>query len=142
MGTLMIVTVLEPTWVSEGQEPSPLPDTLHCGIACGLTTSPGGRSTRTSCSESNSEVLTVNCVRASAGCEPAWVAYWPDVGGLDGLVVFTTPAWKLLINEAAAAGLGANSPARTIAATVNSAATENETRACARAPIDPVCAPM
>ncbi len=74
-GTLAIATLLVPTWVSDGQEPRFVPDWLHCGIACGLTTRPGGKSTRTSWSESNSDVLTVNCVRASAGCEPAWVAY-------------------------------------------------------------------
>src|ERR1700754_2502154 len=43
------VTALVPTWVSAGQPPAgnlPLSST-HWGVACGLTLSPTGRSTRT-----------------------------------------------------------------------------------------------
>src|SRR5277367_4393211 len=75
-GMLTIVALEVPTCVSAGQELSPDPETLHCGTACGFTDRPAGRSTRTSCSESKFVVLMLNSVSASAGCDPAWVAYW------------------------------------------------------------------
>src|SRR5271167_522871 len=105
---LMIDTVDVPTWVSAGQLTLELVS-VQRGTAAGLTDSPGGRSTRTSCRESKLEVLTLNWVIASAGCEPAWVAYWLGVGGLDGLRVLTTPAWKLVTSDAACAGAAASS---------------------------------
>src|SRR3954454_8524236 len=72
----------------------------HCGVACGLTLRPGGRSTRTSLSTPTgftpgaaSLSLTMNWVKPKGGCAAAWVANCgPGLSGLQFGSKLHTPA--------------------------------------------------